>query len=135
MEIAARQSSEPRRALSCNSLMWGPIVRMFMQLGCCTVVVMQFRVVMQSVRQLVLCREMFRKNYTLLEMFRILERVACTGKSTHPTLFKLSESLSLYILLSYNSYKYSNIVYITLYIYSYCIIYYLLYMYIILHLL
>lgn len=61
MEIAARQSSEPRRALSCNSLMWGPIVRMFMQLGCCTVIILQFRVVVQSVRQLVLCREMFRK--------------------------------------------------------------------------
>lgn len=48
----ARNFSEPCRALSCNSLCRGPIVRMFMQLVVWCGVVMQLYCVVQSVRQL-----------------------------------------------------------------------------------
>lgn len=57
----ARNFSEPRRALSCNSLCRGPIVRMFMQLVVWCGVVMQLYCVVQSVRQLSAMCRMFRK--------------------------------------------------------------------------
>ena len=122
----ARNFSEPRRTLSCNSLCRGPIVRMFMQLVVWCGVVMQLYCVVQSVRQLSAMCRMFRKNYTLYKVFRILGRVRAPG-SQYVVFYVIVRKLRMLDAIVNQLYKYSNVIQITLFIYLYYIYSFIIY--------